>query len=514
MAEEFLQPIYEEAQLLWELREVVEIARSGDSHHFGLLMNKVLPRLVDMCKGYLDHDKEKGKALWELVKKISAANNDVVVMGDLIQHEIIPAAEERMQMWGTIETENEEGDYLFETSVSGFLTVKDEITNNYLHSKVDPMWEARKRAEIIFDPKNDSYSILGCGLGYLAYQLYLLTDGSVKIHIFEKDARMVEYARNYGVLDWIPEECLEVNVYTDILDFLNSAVNLNVGYYIFPQALKREDDNIRGIIEKVCVAYNTSKYLKREREINVWRNISSGNKTLWDFDTSKISKEFIVIAAGPSLDENLDFLRANQGKRTLVAVGTVFRKLIDCGITPDIVVISDPQARTYKQIEGLEEQKVPLFIGMSAYWKFAAAYQGDKYMIPTMDMEEIHEYAKEKNLELCRCGGTVMVIAVEIANRLGAESIYLVGVDLAYPNGVSHATGTLDRKVRSTEGLLEVDGVHNTKVYATRVFITYREDLEKLIKLTPQITYYNMSNIGVEIEGTEDGTKLLNDGDH
>ena len=154
------------------------------------------------------------------------------------------------------------------------------------------------------------------------------------------------------------------------------------------------------------------------------------------------------------MDDNLDFLKENQGKKTVIAVGTVFRKLLECGITPDLVAVLDPQERTYQQMEGLEGEKVPMLVAVTAYWKFAANYQGDKYLVPLVGVHE----EKEKE-EPWVIGGTVTHLAIEAAVRFGAKKIYLVGVDLAYPNGLSHAEGTMDRTVKSTEDMLPVKGV-------------------------------------------------------
>lgn len=501
MAEQFLEPIYQEAKLLCELKQVVEWTRIRDNHHVMLGCNALLPELCSLCQRYVDIDNARAQRLWRAIQGFTKEKEDLVLMGDIIEHEILPLLEQKMRQWGDIETENEEGDYRFESTVSGFLTVKDIQENVYFHSKVDPMWEARKLAEYIFEPRYKSYSILGCGLGYLAYQLYLVSNGSVMINLFERDSRMVEYARNYGVLDWIPEDRLNIVIDEDIVPFLSYAQENNTGFYMFQPELKRQPEDLRPVIEKLCVEYNTAKRFEKDIDINFWRNIESNSKLVSEFDTTQLSKDYIVIAAGPSLDDNMEFLRENQGKKTLVAVGTVFRKLIENDITPDMVVILDPQERTYKQIEGLENQKVPMLILLSAYWKFAAAYQGDKYLVSSGHTKEMIEYATEHKAELWSCGGTVTSLALEVAIRFGAEKIYLVGVDLAYPGGVSHATGTMDRSTRSLEGLIPVEGVGGETVYSNRVFITYREGIEEKIKQTPQITYYNMSSVGAKIAG-------------
>ena len=504
MAEEFLESIYQEAKLLCELKQMVEWSRVSDEQHLVLAGNTVMPKVGQLCQRYVEQDKEKGMQLWEAAQSVTKVKGDMLLTGDIIEHQVIPLLEESMRQWGNIQIEDEEGIFRFESTVSGFLTLKNMKRNIYYHSTVDPMWEACKRAEYIYDPKNDAYSILGCGLGYLAYQLYLISQGSIVIHVFERDAKMVEYAKCYGVLDWIPEENLDIVIDSDILSFLHSAEQENMGFYMFLPELQEQPEDERFVLQELYAEYSVDKKFKRYVDINFYRNIKSDSKPVAEFDITQLKKDFIVVAAGPSLDDSMDFLRENQGKKTLIAVGTVFKKLIENNIIPDLVVVLDPQARTCKQIEGVEEQKVPMLIAISAYWGFAKAYQGEKYLVPIAQSKEILDYAKENKLDLWGCGGTVTSLAIEAAIRFGAERIYLVGADLAYPNGISHATGTMDRCKKSMDNMIPVEGVGNQTVYTTRVFIIYREWIEERIAETPNINYYNMSSIGAKIHGAEE----------
>lgn len=506
MAEDFLESIYKEANILCTLRQAVEWMRVNDSHHAVSVCNELLPKLGELCKKYLEIDKNKGTQLWHAVQSMTRIDGDLILLADIIEREVIPKLENLIKNWGTIELDNEEEDFRFQSTVSGFLTIKDLKNNKFYHSCVDPMFEARKLAEYIYDPRMSSYAILGCGLGYLIYQLYVLSNESITINVFERDARMVEYAQKYGVLDWIPEENLNISVCEDSLEFLRCADKEEHGFYVFSPELIKEPEEMRTVLEELNVKYNTYKRFEKNRSINFWRNIRSDSKLITEFDITKLSKDFIVIAAGPSLDDSMGFLRNNQGKKTLVAVGTVYKKLIQNNIIPDMVVLLDPQERTYKQIEGLENQKIPLLIGMTAYWKFATSYQGEKYLIPTVDVAEISKYAKEQEWELWSCGGTVTALAIDVALKFGAKQIYLVGVDMAFPNGVTHAMGTMDRKTKDISTLIPIEGVGNKTVYADRVFIVYREWIEKRITQTPDVIYYNMSCIGAKIAGTKEGS--------
>ena len=179
------------------------------------------------------------------------------------------------------------------------------------------------------------------------------------------------------------------------------------------------------------------------------------------------------------------------------------KKLLAEQIEPDIVVVLDPQSRTYKQIEGVEDTNIPLLIAMSAFWKFASKYKGEKYLVPVAQSKEMIQYSKEHKLDVWGCSGTVTSLAMETAIKFGAQSVYLVGVDLAYPStGMTHAKGTMDCSVKNVENMEQVEGVNNQTVYSNNVFDTYRKNIEKKISNTPQIQYYNMSRIGSRIAGT------------
>lgn len=505
MAEAFLEEIYQDARLICELKQVVQYSRKNDFVHLLLFGDELLQKLCNVCKRYAQYNVVKAKELWGLMKDVTNAGNDPVLVGDIFEHKILPLLEDSMRQWGDIYTENDEGDYRFETSVSGFLTVKDLERNYYFHSTIDPMWEARQLAECIYDPRNRQYSIRGCGLGYLIYQLYEVSRGSVFLNVYEKDARMVQYARQYGVLDWIPETNLKVVIDEDLGPFCDSALEDDAGSYIFEPALKNEADDFRKLLETVKIEYNTHYMHKMDVTINYWNNLRSNGKMVSEFDTSKLNKDFIIIAGGPSVDDNIEFLRENQGKKTLIAVGTIFKKLIQNDITPDIVVILEPDPPVYKlQIEGLEDQKVPLLLTLITYWKIAAAYQGEKYFIPLAGMEEAIGYPLEEKYEdAWGVGGTVTNMAIIAAYRFGARNVYLVGVDMAYPSGLTHAEGTAQRKKVDLEGMIPLEGVNGETVYTDKILKLYHGEVQTLIKEADQITFYNMSQIGAKIDGTK-----------
>lgn len=504
MLVEFLEPVYEDAKAISSLKHAVDLLRVKDLVHSTTILKEIYPKLCDICKRYALLNEEEAFALWEQVVRLNQTQTDTIYLADLIEYHLLPLLTKYMTMWGHIE-EVDEGLFKLESTVSGFLTVQDIKRNIYHHSTIDPMDEARKVAEYIYEPEKHQFALLGCGLGYLPYQLYKLSRGSMMIYVYESNSKIIEYAYQFGVLSWIPEECITVIDSPDVLEFLNKADEEHAGFYMLFSELEMLPETIKPIMIELYLQYNTSKVFALETAINFWRNIGSDSRPISEFDKNSICEEVIVVAAGPSLDHNIEFLRENKGKKSIIAVGTVFRKLISLGIEPDVVTVLDPQERIYAQIAGLEEQQIPLIFASTAYWKIVSRYQGEKYMVFSLADGFARSYAAEHNEESWDCGGTVTSLAMQVAIWGGAKKIFFVGVDLAYQEGgATHAVGTMDCAKSDTKAMTPITGVGGTTVYADGPFLSYREWIEERIKLTPEIEYINMSKTGARIAGARE----------
>lgn len=502
MAEDFLESIYQKAKMLTELRVIVKTLRWGQVYEPIQQLNQLLPSLEELCEQYQYIDYEKAVTLRKGLEESTQYGGDALRLGDCIETRVIPYCEEYLRHTNRICVDDEQG-YSLESSESGFLTIRDTESGRYLHSRLDPMWEARILAEKIYDPSKRGYSLLGGGLGYLAYQLWRLSDGAVKITLFEYEERMAQYARRYGVLDWIPGECLEVRVDPDILPFLYSVEDEFVGYHIFEPEMHIAPRDTWSVLQELMMINNTVWFYDIDVNRNYYKNIYSAARPVSELDVGMMKKKVIVVAGGPSLDDSLDFIRENQSDMSVIAVGTVFRKLVASGIQPDMVTILDPKKVMLRQLEGVEDQQIPLLLGITAYWKLADRYTGPKYLVPTLSaLDREQEYAEQYGLEVWNCGCTVTMMAVNAALYCGAAEIYLAGADFAYPGGWSHASGTNERQQERQEDLFPVEAVDGGVVYSRADLTMFRRDLEGLIASTPDVTYYNMSGSGAKIAGT------------
>lgn len=503
MAEAFLEEIYQYSNTISRLRYVVELIREHNDHQAVLELDHIIDGVYSLCKKCVELQYENAVLLWEQVKQLNQINEDLVYMGDIIESAILPLMENWIQTLSSISLQVDD-EFMLESTACGFLTIKNLETNLYLHSNNNPMEEARKLVKAYYDPKKNSYSVFGCGLGYHVYALYLESKGSVPIKLYDINRGVIEYAKKYGVLDWIPKDSLDIVVDENVLSFFKSIHDKDTGMlFHMPSVRQVKNEEVKEKLMEISAYQRTMHEFEKDVQINFWRNAASGVEEIGALDRNGIKKDIVVVAAGPSLDDNIERLRLWQNKKTIIAVGTVFKKLIQGGICPDYVVVMDPQKRTLKQIEGMEQEQIPMIIDYSAYWQFAALYQGPKYMIYSeTNRADIDEYARKQNWNIFQSGGTVAYVALELAIYFEAKNIYMIGMDLAYPYGTSHAIDTMDYRIKNTEHLPVTDGIGGKKVYTDRVFMVYKEQIEKRIKREKNTSFYNMSTIGAHIEGT------------
>ncbi|GMO11600.1 MAG: hypothetical protein Ta2A_20410 [Treponemataceae bacterium] len=155
----------------------------------------------------------------------------------------------------------------------------------------------------------------------------------------------------------------------------------------------------------------------------------------------------LVIAAGPTLDDAIDFIqRAKTHKtHTLICVDTALRTLLRHGIEPDFILVADAQYWNYCHLNGLESKSSVLVAEVSAYppvMRFAcretAVFDSAH---PQKSKTDTQDWAAEKGT--LGAGGTVASSAWDFARMLGATRIVLAGMDLSFPHKLTHARGSL-----------------------------------------------------------------------
>ena len=483
-------------QIIQLSAEVINNVRIQNYHEASMLYRKILSEYEQflVCDGKFE---DLLLLMYEALEK-----NDFILLADLLEEGFVPLLKDTVCDDTKEERKVNSEKYMLEATSTGYKTIKHIATGLYLHSNVNPMEEARVLVERTFDSSKREYAVWGVGLGYHILKLYEKSLGALKINVFEEDEELIHLAYEHGVLSTIPESILSCEKDPTGKKFAQYINSHSVGLLLhFPSVKKIEDSKIKGVMYNFFANWNGTIHNKDILNINFAKNTQNCEHHVDELRNKFVGKQVVIVGGGPSLDYNIDFLKECGDQFVVVAASTVWSKLLKLQIYPDVVFAMDPQQRTIGHMNEVNDNSSILVVDSTAYWEFAEVYDGAKYLACQVGFEQSEKLAREKEVLLFETGGTVVAFALDVALKLGAISVFFVGVDLAYPEGKSHMKGAMDYRQIDTELLHPVTAQDGTVTYTDLLFDMYREDIEKKIKLFPHVAFYNKSIKGAKIEG-------------
>ncbi|WP_026508108.1 motility associated factor glycosyltransferase family protein [Butyrivibrio sp. MC2013] len=152
----------------------------------------------------------------------------------------------------------------------------------------------------------------------------------------------------------------------------------------------------------------------------------------------------IIVAAGPSLDENIEDLRKAWGKALIIAVDSAFRTLDSHGVDYNIGITIDPK-KPFSIFEKELAKGKPLISGLSGNREAVAQWKGRLFFTGNGQVKSIVENSffsgKNKHPFIpINSGGSVATDAFYTLMVLGFKKIILVGQDLAYKGDLGHTS--------------------------------------------------------------------------
>ncbi|MCK5110896.1 MAG: motility associated factor glycosyltransferase family protein [Arcobacteraceae bacterium] len=258
--------------------------------------------------------------------------------------------------------------------------------------------------------------------------------------------------------------------------------------------------------------YSYSKFL--EAYSNGIDNFTNTKRLI---NLSKQFNEFekvpvLFLGGGPSLEDNIDFVKNNQDKFLIVVVMASLKRLEKANIIPDIILTIDSHIKLLEFIDVDKKyyQNSIIFASMNTHPQVI-----DKLSI-SKDL-----YLFQSNTEIFYnhgnfTGATVGDIGVKLLLKLGVTSLYLLGIDAAFnqitgaTHDLTHAYSTI-QKLETTEDenidfgkqTFKVVGNQKEAVYTTgsyKLTIDSFNDIKEL--LNHNIKIYNLSNHGALLNGT------------
>ncbi|MFW5906074.1 MAG: 6-hydroxymethylpterin diphosphokinase MptE-like protein, partial [Desulfobia sp.] len=271
------------------------------------------------------------------------------------------------------------------------------------------------------------------------------------------------------------------------------------------QALKEE---LFAHLNSLNIEGNTVKNLGRAFINNRFRHLSTiGHHLLLE----QLRNQFagtpaILVAGGPSLDQNIHLLSQAREKALVLAVDTVLPSLVHQGIKPHFLSTIDPKNHIYEKIAGVIPQAENISL-ISTSWscpKMEKIFPADQ-VFWTFTAKPLEAWLNSLlgGSLLTSGAGTVAHLNLIAADILGCDPIIFIGQDLAYTGTASHAQHTVlshtlpGAQPREGETVTGVDG---TTLRTSRSFLSMKKHFESLISGSAK-TFINASQ-GAHIQGT------------
>lgn len=219
-------------------------------------------------------------------------------------------------------------------------------------------------------------------------------------------------------------------------------------------------------------------------------------------------RPLVLVSAGPSLDESLDFIRAASRVAVIVAVNSSYRAVRHAGVVPHLVIAADPREFTARGFAGVPVDGTFLVTTPIVHPDVVGLFQGRTF---------VWSGSNELFLELRRrlglpAGiriveqGTVSACGVDLALILGCDRVCLVGQDLAVrEDGRSHAQDSFytdfGTNRTDTEECRRLPGNTLPEVLVESKLYIYLKTFEQLAAHRPQLKFCNTSRLGARIAG-------------
>lgn len=381
------------------------------------------------------------------------------------------------------------------------LKIERDMRKFYLHSNNNPFNEAEIFISEHVNKEIREYVVYGFGFGYHIRSL-LESNINVCITVYESDLYILRLACEHCDLkDILGSRRLKI-----VYDLCNIGKCLEKNFTSFiihyPSMMNIANKEIRERFEEYFLFYSSSKNQEDLLQRNFNKNIEKNSQYIEQLKDELENKKLIVVAGGPSLDDDIQYLKNLPEDYRILAVGRVVKKLLDEGVKPDYFIMVDANKIVIEQIKGSNLDHIPFIYLSTLYYEVLEEHKGKQYLILQEDYTLAEEYANRNHLQLYKTGGSVSTTAIEVGIRLKCSSIICVGLDLAFVDNQTHASDTGGDSITKTEKLRKVQGVDGKAVYTSKSLDSFRHWIERRISNENGIKFINVSK-GANIRGME-----------
>ncbi|MTV49637.1 DUF115 domain-containing protein [Heliobacillus mobilis] len=418
-----------------------------------------------------------------------------------------------------------------ELTPSGDLTLLIDTGQEriFLHSPIDPQKQAREWVQEVVGDPTSLLVVFGFGLGYTMKILRQIIPAQGKIVLFERSIDIFWLALwTINLRDVLSDPRIRYAVDVDsssvapIMHHLNLSANdaLSAQLYEFHYLTALFDGYYESVKESLDKFFQTQQigvatenYFSQTWTINFLRNLPA---VLQSSPVCHLYGRFpsvpaVIIAAGPSLDKNIEQLRHFSKYGLLIATGPSLRKLQQRGIRPHLVVSIDGGSPNFSHFQGIPADDVPLVFDSTIYPSILDTYWGggNRFCLFAPDKAGLYgilSTAFDVSRSSLNVGASVANLGLNLAYHLGCDPIVFVGQDLAFTGRHSHVRGSAHDQSFDGQDMsqyIEMEDIYGQKTYTQETWLAFRDWFHWFIQGYPGRRYINATEGGIGIPGTE-----------
>ena len=375
-----------------------------------------------------------------------------------------------------------------------------------IHSKYDPEREAINLVNNI--DENSFYLVTGIGAGFFIKKLMKKYPNS-KIVAIENSQDDIDFLEEHFN---IISELKNKNVIITTTENLYDSLLQNYIPSIYPSfklieyrswILENQDifEKIQNItseaLKNIAQDFSTQAHFGKIWQRNIINNlkqISSDTEII--FPKEKIA---VVVAAGPSLDKNITWIKENRNKIFIFATDTAYKTLQKEQIFSDAVISIDGQNISHQHfLRKINDKTIFIFDLCGNSSCIRKIKKNGNNIIFTTTGHPLITFAEQTQTTdysfiFANAGtGTVTISALDFANKAGFNEIIVIGADFSFPNKKPYAKGTylediyLSNNNRTntieknyTALMYRTEIIKDIKYPTTKILQSYKEAFQK-----------------------------------
>ncbi len=363
--------------------------------------------------------------------------------------------------------------------------------------------------------------MFGMGNGIFINEMLKRLQKDAKVYLYEPDITIFLYIlNNTDIIDIIKDKRIYLFInnineaeFNDFLkkdiDWIVVSTQIICTHPVYDRLYSDEFDKFLKTIysanRMAKINIDTERYMSASLVNNAIKNLEYIKESNYISEfIGKFPENFpaIIVAAGPSLDKNVDELKRAEGKAFIIATDTSVKYLLQHSIKFDAIITIDSK-KSMKHFQDEKCYNVPLFCVLEAKNELMDIHKGRKiWFRGSVYMYELYnkfnKYFPDYN-----SGGSVATAAFAVCISMKFKNIVFIGQDLAYNGEVTHAGGVVKKIIGEHHGKELVEGIDGGKVWSRYDWLIYLEWLENSIRDIKGLNVIDATEGGALIHGTK-----------